>query len=100
MTTTWWEDAACLGEDIDLFFPAGRGSEFAPQIEEAKAICAGCPVRETCLLNAIHKPERYGIWGGLDEHERHLLRRNDRRRRHPQYSAHPAHETSLEGIPS
>jgi WhiB family redox-sensing transcriptional regulator len=83
----WMENGACLGEDTDLFFPAGRGPEFTVQIDKAKAICRACPVREACLRDALHRPERYGIWGGLTEHELAALRRNDRRRRHPQYSA-------------
>jgi WhiB family redox-sensing transcriptional regulator len=85
--TIWQNAAACLGEDVALFFPAGHGGEFTVQINKAKAICRGCPVREACLRDALHRPERYGIWGGLTEHELAALRRNDRRRRHPQYSA-------------
>jgi WhiB family redox-sensing transcriptional regulator len=81
----WTDAAACRGEDVDLFFPAGHRGEFAAQVEEAKEICRACPVREACLLDAINKPEKYGIWGGLDELERGQLRRNDRRRRHPQF---------------
>lgn len=87
---TWKEDAACQGEDPELFFPGGYGAEFAPQIEEAKAVCAPCPVRHECLLAALHGPERYGVWGGLEEHERGVLRRRDRRRLHPQYARQEA----------
>jgi WhiB family redox-sensing transcriptional regulator len=82
----WKELAACREEDTDLFFPLGHRGEFAVQVEEAKAICRACPVREACLLDAINEPEKYGIWGGLDELERRQLRRNDRRRVHPLYT--------------
>jgi WhiB family redox-sensing transcriptional regulator len=87
---TWEEHAACRGEDTNLFFPDGHRGEFVVEIEKAKAICRACPVRENCLIEALNSPEKYGIWGGLDENERGLLRRNDRRRRHPQFVSRAA----------
>jgi hypothetical protein len=52
---------ACTGADPDLFFPLPGQSADA-----AKAICAGCRVREACLARALANGERHGVWGGVD----------------------------------
>lgn len=77
--TAWWTRAACRGEDPDLFFPEGHGAGFAPQIEKAKAVCAGCPVRAVCLQDALDVPHKAGIWGGVDEWDREVMRRRRRK---------------------
>lgn len=38
--------------------------------QTAKAVCAGCPVRESCLSYALVADERIGVWGGTGEKER------------------------------
>jgi WhiB family redox-sensing transcriptional regulator len=47
--------------------------------EEAKAICAACPVRVSCLEYAITVRERDGVWGGTTERERRRIIRQRRR---------------------
>jgi WhiB family redox-sensing transcriptional regulator len=75
----WRSAAACRFADPDLFFPiSGSGSALA-QIAQAKAVCAGCPVQRQCRAFALRSGERYGIWGGMTEHERYQLRRQDER---------------------
>lgn len=59
----------CVGLDPDLFHPE-RGHSAA----EAKAVCAGCVIREECLDWAL-RHERLGIWGGTGERERRGIRR-------------------------
>ena len=71
----WREDAACRGIDTDVFFPATD-----EEAEEAKAICASCPVREECLEFALQTRQEDGVWGGLTETERRRLRRRLRER--------------------
>jgi Transcription factor WhiB len=44
------------------------------QVAQAKAICAGCPVRRECLAFALRTHQVHGVWGGLSEQERHPLR--------------------------
>ncbi len=66
----WRVDAACRDLDVDVFFPEPEG-DTGP----AKAVCAGCPVREECLEFALASRQDDGVWGGLDEHERRRLRR-------------------------
>lgn len=72
----WQELGKCRGLDPDLFFP-GRGEV----TEDAKAVCAGCPVREPCLQYALDGGEQFGIWGGRSEHERRRLRRSQLRKK-------------------
>jgi WhiB family redox-sensing transcriptional regulator len=45
----WREDAACRASSPDLFFPVGTVGHALTEIESAKAVCAGCGVREACL---------------------------------------------------
>ena len=72
---TWTGQALCVGADPELFFPSGDGPA-----ARARRICARCPVRAQCLAYAVTADERFGIWGGLDPHERHNLRRHLQRK--------------------
>jgi WhiB family redox-sensing transcriptional regulator len=76
----WQNDAACLSEDPDLFFPIGTTGDAVAQIVAAKSICATCPVLSTCLEFALDSRQDYGVWGGLTEDERRSLRRSRQRR--------------------
>jgi WhiB family transcriptional regulator, redox-sensing transcriptional regulator len=38
--------------------------------EQAKAVCAVCPVRRECLQFALATRQAHGVWGGMSEHER------------------------------
>lgn len=42
----------------------------------AKAICAGCPVRRPCGQFAVVNGIKWGTWGGFSEAERARIRRN------------------------
>lgn len=75
----WQRRAACHGK-ADLFFgPEIERPDVRQEREaEAKAICAGCPVRLPCLkyrLGVEHQLDA-GIWAGYDELERRQMRRN------------------------
>lgn len=69
----WATEAVCLGVDPDLFFPE-RGAS----TDEARAVCAPCPVRTECLEFALANYETHGIWGGKSERERRRIRRQRR----------------------
>jgi WhiB family redox-sensing transcriptional regulator len=45
--------------DPELFF-----AESPARLEQAKRLCADCPVREMCLDGALERREPYGVWGG------------------------------------
>jgi WhiB family redox-sensing transcriptional regulator len=67
-----WRDFAACNQvyDIDLMLPSdGAG------VVLAKQICSQCIVRETCLEDALAKPEPFGVRGGMSERERRPLRR-------------------------
>jgi WhiB family transcriptional regulator, redox-sensing transcriptional regulator len=71
----WANNAACK-DSREPGFLAERtnNAKINHEIEaKAKAICEGCPVRLECLNHALRLPERGGIWGGLNEPERHQL---------------------------
>jgi WhiB family transcriptional regulator, redox-sensing transcriptional regulator len=70
----WRQSAACRGVDPDIFYPVSD-----EEAEEAKAVCRGCTVRETCLEYALAHRERDGVWGGATERERRRIIRQRRR---------------------
>ena len=78
MNLSWRQHAACRGVDPDIFYPPLDEIEAAAVVEEARAVCERCPVRQPCLEFALANRERDGVWGGATERER---RRMLRRRR-------------------
>lgn len=52
-------DLPCRGVDPEIFFADGPG-----EIEYAKGLCAGCPIRSECLDGAVARREVCGVWGG------------------------------------
>lgn len=77
----WRHSALCRDEDPELFFPVGNSGPALLQIEEAKAVCMRCPVREQCLEFALSSGQDAGVWGGLSEDERRSLKRRRARAR-------------------
>ena len=69
--SSWWQRAACKGVDAAIFFPP-RGAN--NRSNWAKQICNTCPVLNQCRAYALSNGERFGIWGGLSERERRLIR--------------------------
>ena len=52
-------DLPCRTHGPDLWFaesPAG--------VEDAKALCLPCPLRQACLAGALERQEPWGVWGG------------------------------------
>lgn len=43
----------------DLFF-----AERPADLEQAKALCAGCPLIAECRQGALERAEPWGVWGG------------------------------------
>lgn len=70
----WMDRAACNAVDPEAFFPHQHANA-----NQARAVCAGCPVREQCLDYALDTGQRHGVWGGLSERERR--RERGRRKR-------------------
>lgn len=61
----WVERAACRGLNATLFHP-----ERGESADQAKAVCATCPVRTECLDYAMATDQQFGLWGGLSERGR------------------------------
>lgn len=70
---SWRLWAKCKGMDPNHFFPE-RGQLVAP----IKMVCYGCPVRKRCAKFAVDNDIPYGVFGGLTEKERRLVRRGER----------------------
>ena len=68
---SWQQHAACLGEPVDLFFPDKGESTTA-----AKAICADCPVADSCLDWALAEGFDVGVFGGLSPTARKAAQRD------------------------
>ena len=49
----------CRQNDAELWF-----AEREAEVEQAKALCRTCPIREGCLAGAVERQEPWGVWGG------------------------------------
>ncbi|MGH3907797.1 MAG: WhiB family transcriptional regulator [Pseudonocardiaceae bacterium] len=49
----------CRSYDPDLWF-----AETPAELERAKQLCVGCPVKAECLASALSRQEPWGVWGG------------------------------------
>ena len=78
---TWYDNAACRDEDPELFFPIRSSGPAVRQLQQAKPVCAGCPVQRPCLEWAVRTSIDYGVWGGLGEDERRSVKRRTARQR-------------------
>lgn len=75
VTTDWRHQAACRDTSPDLFFPVGSTGAALDQISAAKSVCQQCDAREACLEFALETNQDSGVWGGLSEDERRVIRR-------------------------
>lgn len=80
-----WERAKCVGQvqrlpgDDDVYDP------FFPEMpldeDDAVDFCNGtidqvpCKVRDECLLFAATNNERHGVWGGMTQDDRKIMRK-------------------------
>jgi WhiB family redox-sensing transcriptional regulator len=80
----WRDNAACLREDPELFFPVGseKHESVKYQISLAKEVCARCVVINECLEYALTTGQNDGVWGGLSADERRALKRKNARERY------------------
>ncbi|QYC53777.1 WhiB family transcription factor [Microbacterium phage EugeneKrabs] len=66
----WMDDAACEGEDPEIFFDKKK-------TDKAKAVCNRCEVRLKCLAKALVDEKgtsrRTGVFGGMGSGERKKL---------------------------
>jgi len=68
----WTHESACLSPDVN---PRWWHSNVTEDRSRARVVCAGCPVRLRCAIDALERAEVYGIWGGLDLEDRRKVAR-------------------------
>ena len=75
---TWHREALCVGAPSDVFFPPRPHQRMWDQ---ARQICAQCPVSAECLEDALaNEPEyRAGMYGGKTPRERDVIARERQR---------------------
>nr|WP_106973489.1 MULTISPECIES: WhiB family transcriptional regulator [Streptomyces] len=78
----WHTGAACRRDEVGLFFAPSKEPTAArlSREEQAKRVCARCPVLLECREHALAQPEPYGVWGGLTAAERRVVLARRRRR--------------------
>lgn len=78
----WHTGAACRRDEAGLFFAPSKEPTAArlAREEQAKQVCARCPVLLSCREHALAQPEPYGVWGGLTAAERRVVLARRRRR--------------------
>ena len=59
-TSRWWQQAACAGED-----PGWWSSEARLRWPAAVRLCLSCPVRDSCLDEAVQQRDHGVIRGGM-----------------------------------
>ena len=72
----WQDQGACANQDTTSWFVRNESSSLG---EPAKQVCGTCPVRRDCLAASLVFGEKYGVWGGLDRHQRAALSQQLRR---------------------
>lgn len=66
----------CRAQDPDLWF-----ADSPADLERAKRLCAGCPIKAACLDSALSRQEPWGVWGGeIFEHGAVVPRKRPRGR--------------------
>ncbi|MER7010882.1 WhiB family transcriptional regulator [Saccharopolyspora sp. NPDC000359] len=82
------DDKLPCRQDPDLWF-----AENPRELDQAKALCADCPIRAECLAGALSRGEPWGVWGG-EIFERGAVvarkRPRGRPRKHPLPADQPA----------
>jgi WhiB family redox-sensing transcriptional regulator len=63
--TAWMQHAKCHGADPERFFPTESTG-----VDDARRVCAECPVQVECLEYALDNRIDLGIWGGVSQRER------------------------------
>jgi WhiB family redox-sensing transcriptional regulator len=71
----WQHRAACRDEDPDMFFASSLASEVDHARKMERSLCGRCPVRVSCLEEALRTGSS-GVWAGTTTAVRDALRRN------------------------
>lgn len=70
-----FQDPPCSFTDPEIFFASELpGVSVVEDYRQARKICMGCQYREPCAEYGLHNRVK-GVWGGLSEKERDLIRK-------------------------
>ena len=67
----WREQAACVGQDVNMFVTSADEDRSGRPPIEAMRVCRSCDVRLDCFRAAGTDD---GVWGGTTEHHRRQIR--------------------------
>ena len=84
---SWRHHAACKNLDVTAWYPDLATLDGRALADHAHRICHHCPVRQSCLDEALRNDEPDGIWGGLDPTQRQQLQARRRAARHDALTA-------------
>lgn len=72
----WERRGLCIGKDPNWWFTDDESDKQQRLWMEtqARAVCAGCPVRMSCLNYGIRHREDFGMWGGYNSEELRRMR--------------------------
>jgi hypothetical protein len=75
-----WERAHCLGTapvrqpgEAEVYDPWFDEDDPGPALDVCNA--PACPIRDACLKFALFNNEKFGVWGGMSEADRKVMRR-------------------------
>ena len=70
-SVSWPLDPLPLPVDTDIALPCQDldtadlwFAERTAEVEQAKALCGSCPIKQECLDGAVARREPWGVWGG------------------------------------
>ncbi|MER6473174.1 WhiB family transcriptional regulator [Streptomyces collinus] len=73
--SNWRHQAACVGEDPEIFFPLVDLPAPGTEASLARSVCRRCPVIIACRTWALDHGEDDGIWGATTAAQRRAIRR-------------------------
>jgi WhiB family redox-sensing transcriptional regulator len=74
MNMNWRDNAACVGQDISMFFDENPKTMRQSSME-AKKFCDSCKVRKACFDFAVDNNVFVGIYGGMSNKQRRFMKK-------------------------
>lgn len=67
----WHQMSNCVGLDLAIFYGTDDNRPMTRrELKAARQVCRECPVRRSCLAEALLTDDPWGIWGGFTRPER------------------------------
>lgn len=88
MVEDWRKEAACRGQDPNLYVPEKKSSRDTTHYD--KTTCNACPVQSQCLDYALSNRAKKGLWGGTTPKQREKM--------YSSYTGERHHELDLDRL--